>query len=75
MKDMVAQLERLRKEAAECELIRDLATNSEKRDLFARLAEHLNLLALQVEMTIENSAGDTFLGRRTYEPFPEEHDL
>ncbi|WP_439373085.1 hypothetical protein [Bradyrhizobium sp. DASA03120] len=49
MKDMRAQLEKLRTEAAECALIRDLATDKKKRELFARLAEHLGVLAGEVE--------------------------
>ncbi|WGD55585.1 hypothetical protein QA641_17890 [Bradyrhizobium sp. CB1650] len=55
MKDMKAQLERLRKEAAECALIRDLATDLKKRELFARLAEHLGVLASEVERAIGES--------------------
>ncbi|MBR0822964.1 hypothetical protein [Bradyrhizobium liaoningense] len=43
MKDMQAQLEKLRTDAAECALIRDLATESKKRDLFTKLAEHLQI--------------------------------
>jgi hypothetical protein len=38
MQDMLAQLEKLRRDAAECELIRDLATDPKKRELFDRLA-------------------------------------
>ncbi|UPK31341.1 hypothetical protein [Bradyrhizobium sp. 195] len=45
MKDMQAQAEKLRTDAAECALIRDLATEPHKRELFNRLAEHLNTLA------------------------------
>ena len=45
MKDMQAHLEKLRADAAECALIRDLATNPGKRALFTRLAEHLSTLA------------------------------
>jgi hypothetical protein len=52
MKDMQAHLEKLRTDAAECALIRDLATDPEKRDLFTRLAEHLATLASEVEATI-----------------------
>ena len=33
MKDMQAQLEKLRTDAAECALIRDLATDPKKREL------------------------------------------
>lgn len=40
MKDMHAHLEKLRARIAECELIRDLATDKTKRDLFAKLADH-----------------------------------
>ncbi len=49
MKDYQAQLEKLRKDAAECALIRDLATDPAKRAMFDRLAVHLNSLADQVE--------------------------
>ena len=38
MKDMTAHLEKLRTQIAECEMIRDLATDPKKRDLFAKLA-------------------------------------
>lgn len=49
MQDMLARLEKLRTDAAECALIRDLATDPAKRALFDRLANHLTLLADQVE--------------------------
>ncbi|XIA64208.1 hypothetical protein ACFIOY_35775 [Bradyrhizobium sp. TZ2] len=49
MQDMLAQLEKLRREAAECELIRNLATDPKKRQLFDRLAAHLTILASEVE--------------------------
>ncbi|WBL78794.1 hypothetical protein I3J27_38690 [Bradyrhizobium xenonodulans] len=52
MKDMLAQLEKLRTDAAECALIRDLATDPKKRDLFTRLADHLSALAAEVERAI-----------------------
>jgi hypothetical protein len=41
MIDYQTQLEKLRRDAAECALIADLATSPQKRELFARLAEHL----------------------------------
>jgi hypothetical protein len=50
MKDYQAQLEKLRTDAAECALIRDLATDKAKRELFDRLASHLTVLADQVEL-------------------------
>jgi hypothetical protein len=52
MNDYLAQVEKLRKDAAECALIRDLATDQAKRDLFDRLASHLTVLADQVEQAI-----------------------
>ncbi|MGM4961582.1 hypothetical protein ACT4MK_01210 (plasmid) [Bradyrhizobium barranii] len=52
MEDMQAQLEKLRTDAAECALIRDLATEPKKRELFTRLAEHLRVLADEVEHAI-----------------------
>jgi hypothetical protein len=52
MQDYLAQVEKLRKDAAECALVRDLATDQAKRDLFDRLAAHLTVLADQVEMAI-----------------------
>jgi hypothetical protein len=52
MKDYLPQLEKLRKDAAECALIRDLATDPAKRDVFDRLHSHLTVLADQVEQAI-----------------------
>ncbi|MGY8685404.1 hypothetical protein Q2941_47950 [Bradyrhizobium sp. UFLA05-153] len=52
MKDYQAQLEKLRKDAAECVLIRDLATDKAKREMFDRLASHLTVLADQLEMAM-----------------------
>lgn len=52
MQDMKAHLEKLRADAAECALIRDLATDPQKRALFTRLADHLSRLASEVEAAI-----------------------
>jgi hypothetical protein len=49
MKDYQAAVEKLRKDAAEAALIRDLATDSAKREVFSRLHEHLARLADEVE--------------------------
>jgi len=49
MKDYQAQLEKLRRDAAECAMIRDIATDKAKRELFDRLSSHLTVLADQVE--------------------------
>jgi len=55
MKDMQAHLEKLRVQVSECELIRDLATDLAKRDLFAKLAEHYKVLAIEVERAIASA--------------------
>lgn len=52
MQDMQTHLEKLRSDAAECGVISDLATDSQKRELFARLAAHLSALADEVEHAI-----------------------
>jgi len=49
MKDYQKSVEKLRKDAAEAALIRDLTTDGEKREVFNRLCEHLNRLADEVE--------------------------
>jgi hypothetical protein len=49
MKDYQTSLEHLRKEAVENKLISDLATDKTKREMFAKLADHLNALADEVE--------------------------
>jgi hypothetical protein len=57
MKDYQEQLEKLRRDAAECKLISELATDKSKRALFDRLAAHLGTLANQLEQEM--------LGRNT----------
>jgi len=58
MKVMTEQLEKLRIEAEDCALISRLATDPHKRELFARLADHLKVLAEDVERAIaERAAG------------------
>jgi hypothetical protein len=49
MKDYQSHLEKLRRDATECALIRDLATDKAKREMFDRLALHLTTLADEVE--------------------------
>ena len=61
MKDMRIHLEKLRAQVAECELIRDLATDKAKRELFNRTAEHLKVLASQIERAM--SAPDALEGK------------
>jgi len=55
MRDMRAQLEKLRTESAECEMIARLATDKAKRELFTRLAEHYKVLASEVERAIKQA--------------------
>jgi hypothetical protein len=59
MKDMREHLEKLRVQISECEMIRDMATDPKKRDLFARLADHHRVLAAEIERAIKttDSAG------------------
>ena len=49
MKDYRASIEKLRKDAADAALIRDLATDHLKREMYDRLHRHLNGLADEVE--------------------------
>jgi hypothetical protein len=73
MEDMKAHLERLRVQIAECEMIRDLATDRAKREMFAKLAEHFKVLAGELEKEIaKRSSVDTFLSRKTEDPLPKE---
>ena len=53
MKDYLASIEKLRKDAAECALVRDLATNHAKREIFDRLSRHLDQLADEVERAMK----------------------
>jgi ribosomal protein S7 len=62
MKDYLAQIEKLRRDAAECALIRDLATDKAKREMFDRLANHLTVLADQVEMAMIERKSDANTG-------------
>jgi hypothetical protein len=56
MKDMLAHWEKLEDDAAECALVRDLATDKAKRQLYTLLAEHLETLASEVERVITAKA-------------------
>jgi hypothetical protein len=57
MQDMVEALEKLRVQVAECEMIRDLATDKVKRELFTKLAAHFKVLAAEVERAIKEAGG------------------
>jgi len=54
VKDYQASIEKLRKDAAEAALIRDLATNMTKREIFDRLHQHLTRLADEVERAMKS---------------------
>ena len=53
MKDMQGHLEKLRVQLSECEMIRDLATDLRKRELFTRLADHFRVLMGELERAIK----------------------
>jgi BA14K-like protein len=58
MKDLQAHARKLRADAAECLVLSNLVTE-ERRLLFARIAEHLNSLALEIESeVVTNVAGE-----------------
>jgi hypothetical protein len=59
MKDYQASIERLRADAAEAALVRDLATDPAKRQMFSRLHEHLSRLAEEVERAMNMSRSET----------------
>lgn len=59
MQDYATQVEKLRRDAAECAMIRDLATDPAKREVFDRLAKHLAVLADQVELAMTERKNGT----------------
>ncbi len=58
MKDMQEHLEKLRTDAVDCKLISDMATDARKRELFAKISDHLNVLAAEVERAITAAKGE-----------------
>lgn len=52
MEDLKAKLDKLIAEAAECDLIGNLASDSDKRDLFRRLADLHRAMAEAVRQEI-----------------------
>jgi hypothetical protein len=57
MRDLKIHLEKLLRDAAECKLISDLSTDRVKRGLFARLAEHYEMLAAEIRRAISERVG------------------
>jgi hypothetical protein len=53
MKDYLAALERLRKDAAQAALVRDLASDRRKQEMFDRLHRHLSQLAGEIERAMK----------------------
>jgi hypothetical protein len=77
MRDMLAHLEKLRRQISECERLQKAAKGKIKRDIFKRLATHYRRLARELEAAIAAASQpipDGFLGRKTYDPFPKEDD-
>jgi len=52
LRDILVHLEKLQRDSAECQLISELTTDKTKRDLFAKIAQHLKILADEVEREI-----------------------
>jgi hypothetical protein len=52
MQDMNVQLNKLLSDAAECRLMGKLTTDIEKRELLARVADYVSILAAEVERAI-----------------------
>jgi hypothetical protein len=59
MKDYQASIQKLRTDAAEAALVRDLTTDPVKRDMYSRLHDHLNRLADEVERAMGRSRSET----------------
>lgn len=55
MQDYKSAIGKLRSDAAEAALIRDLATEPTKREMFNRLYDHLNRLADEVERAMQEA--------------------
>jgi hypothetical protein len=58
VKDYQASLEKLRKDAAEAALIRDLTTDKAKQEMFGRLHDHFSRLADEVEAAMKAKASE-----------------
>jgi hypothetical protein len=55
LKDYLTSLEKLRNDAADAALIRDLATDTTKRAMYDKLHQHLSGLADEVEQAMKSS--------------------
>jgi hypothetical protein len=66
MHDLVAKREKLVQEAADCELIGNLASDAKKRETFRHLAKQLNQLASDIAAEI--AARERHAGTSNTEP-------
>jgi hypothetical protein len=78
MRDMLAHLEKLRTRVAEREMIRDLAAEKAKREMFDKLARHFEALANELEREIARIQKarpvDASQGLKTLGPFPKDEE-
>jgi hypothetical protein len=71
MKDIREHVEKLRLQIAECEMVKNLATDPKKQELFGPLAEHFRVLAGELETEIaKRLLAHTVMGSGTQEPSP-----
>jgi hypothetical protein len=70
MRDMRVHLEKLRSDAADCALVSQRATDLSKRELFARLSEHLSRLAAEVERAMVEQEDEGNHGREPAPHYP-----
>jgi hypothetical protein len=59
MTDMQESLDKLRADAAEFSMMSVLTTDAQQRKHFARLADHLNVLASEIARAIAEKVGDS----------------
>ena len=59
MKNMQESLDKLRSDAANFSMMSVLATDVQQREYFARLADHLNVLASEIARAIAGKVGDS----------------
>lgn len=55
-------------------MIREIATDRVKRDLFAKLAEHFKILATEVEHAMQKVSAELLHGSKAGEPSPGEKE-
>ena len=63
MKNMQESLDKLRADAAKFLMMSVLATDAQKREQYARLAAHLNVLASEIARAIAGNVGGSTRSR------------